>query len=366
MNVGLDLGMSQMRSLRRRRERLIGRCCRSTCVVLANSRIRRQVLRFLGAPFAVCQLPKRERRPHSASGPTERDAYDEALVVLGDWSPDIARLFERPLRPLLQDEQSSDETAWRRQAVTALIDALLPAPAESEARCCISMPAVGRKPDRDDERAFLERLIELRGYKPLWLGAATAIVLAELVGNSFTGVGMSLGAGSCAIGLAHQGVEIAEWTVPLGGNWIDEQLALRGEAAVWDPAGNRFPDTEPLRRWKESLSGSLAEPTAARERVLAEIYRELIAKVLAGAGEELSRLPQVGALRQPLPLVCAGGAASIRGFRELLLEGLQMTPLPVRINDVRVVKQWEFTVARGCLIQAELASQQPPAEIRAA
>jgi hypothetical protein len=322
-----------MRSLRRRGYRLIARSCRSVYASLSDTSPGRLVLDRLGTPYVVSE---------------------GKLVVLGDVVDDVSELFRIPAAPLLPAGRIARDDPPARQITAAVIESLLPPPNREGEYCCVTTTGVlDNTPEGENEEyGFLRRVIRLRGYQPLAISSATALALAELVEESLTGVGMTFGAAGCEAALVHRGVEIARCTVRRGGDWIDEQLARQDAQYIWDSQGHRYLDVRGARRWKESGAASVLEPMSQRERLLSELFRELIHKVLQTAREAFASASLACEVPQPLSAVCSGGTASHPGFRDIVLDVMRTTPLPVDVKEVRVVNDWEYTVARGCLIRA--------------
>ncbi|MCH7687452.1 MAG: hypothetical protein IH899_12350 [Planctomycetes bacterium] len=121
--------------------------------------------------------------------------------------------------------------------------------------------------------------------------------------------------------------------------------------------GNRYPDLLGVSCWKESLTDSIVEATTQREKLLCEITRELVSNVLHRIAKMIQRTPAVSEISRSLSMVVCGGTTRIPGFDRLFREELQKTPLPIDESRLCVGNESDFTVARGCLIHAELESQ---------
>lgn len=347
MSISLDLGSSRLKSLRQRGEHLLGRGCRSAYATLIDSESRRKLLDQLQIPYARCE---------------------EKLAIIGDPVSDFTHLFQMPAVPLLPDGHVPQDDPPARQIIASLVEALLPEPQQSGEICCISM--AGLPVDADDgehhDVEFFTRLLRLRGYQPMLLSAGMGVVLAELVDQSFTGIGMSLGASHCEVSLAHRGIEIARSSIPRGGDWIDEQLAAERDSYCWDPNGNRFADVESEREWKVEAERNIGQPADDRETLLAELYASLIDDVLKSAARDFAQTASVRDVPQPLSLVVSGGVARINGFSDLLVPALRKTPFPVEVGTVRMATDSDYIVTRGGLISAELESNNGQTGLRAA
>lgn len=325
MSTALDVGVHRMRSLRRRHARVIGRKTRSAFAVLPDTPSRRRVLDRTRIPFAVCE---------------------DSLLLMGDHAAEFAPSFQTPLLPLLPGGNVPTSDAPARQVLAALVQALLPEPVEQNEICCVALP------DPDDE-AFPARVLRLNGYEPIVISRGLAVVLSELVDKSFSGIGIDFGSGSTELVLAHRGTEIARHQIAIGGDWIDEQLAHEFREYAWDGRGHRYLDTDAIGCWK-SNRGSILEPKDDRDEFLGELYTELISKLLEESAADLEGRSALVGLPVPLTLVCAGGVGSIEGFDELLTGIVERIGFPVEIGSVRLARDSDYTVARGCLINAEL------------
>lgn len=348
MSIALDFGQYQIRSLRRKENRLVSRHVRSVYTALPDSLERRNTLEKVHVPYAV----------------SERE-----LLIIGDAADEYSQMFQVPCIPLLPGGKVPSDDPPARQILGAIVDSLLPEPTEENETCGLTIPGDSLSQQTgmiDPTTGFLRRLIQLRGYKPVILSAGMALALAELVSHSFTGIGMSIGAGSCDVSLTHHGFEIARCVVPRGGNWIDEQIAHQWKNYSWDVTGNQYLDTDNVSRWKQGFEGSLLEPKNVREQLLSDLYTELLGYVIQEVSQSFSQVREVQNSPMPVSLVCAGGMTRVTGFEKLLRNQLHKTPLPIEIDDIRISTNSTHTIVRGCLIKAELESAPIPPALRPA
>ncbi len=338
MSIALDVGNSHMRSLRRQQYRLIGRGCRSLFTAMTDRKSHREILSRLDVPYL---------------------AIEGQLVVAGDNADGVAEMFRIPTTRLIPTDPLGKYSVAARQAISKLIDALLPAPRHSNEVCCFTVGGLsGDSGGRGNEvNEFVAEFIQRRGYQPLGIGSATAVALAELGDQALTGVGITLGAARCETALVCHGVELSRSSVARGGDWIDEQLAAQQSLFFWDQAGKRHLDVRAARVWKESNAGSVLSPTSAEDRQLATLYHDLVDDVLAAVRDAFTSAPHAFDALQPVGFVCAGGTASHPGFREIMLDELRKNPFPFGIKQVQIVGAWEYSAARGCLIRATLEEE---------
>jgi len=338
MSIALDIGVSRIRSLRRNAEGLVFRRVRPVYAVLPDSDSYRDMLARMPVPYAIC---------------------DDALLMFGEPAADFSRLFQTPFVDLLPDGKIPDDDPPARQLLAAMIEALLPEPNTPNELCCLTLPG---NPDtfaarRARRLTLLTHLVSLRGYTPLIISSARALILAELVAESFTGIGLVFGAGSCDISICRQGQEIAHCCVPRGGNWIDEQMALRFQDYSWDSAGNRYLDIDGITCWKESLDRSRAVPETEREMFLAKLNDQLIDRVLSEVARLCVDEAVASEVGRPIGVIADGGPLLGPGTADRLRRAVRKTEFPFDIGAVRTLADSDETIVRGCLINAELEDQ---------
>jgi hypothetical protein len=347
MSVGLDVGSSQIRSLRRRGDQLIGRSSRALFAVLPDAPEYRALLEAGQIPFAVC---------------------DGALALVGDNATAYSSLFHVRPQSLLPQGHLPANDPVARQCSAAVVDALLGEPDQPGEFCCVSLPGgeVSRSLATSNELEFFSRLIRLRGFTPQVLSAGMAAVLAHLVHNSFTGIGLSFGAATSELVLAHRGIEQAVCSSPHGGDWMDELIAEHCSYLICDTNGATYLDVEHAAVERHGFAGSLAAPHDEPSEFMTAIHRDLAYALIRSAAVELAQEPRTLDVPQPLPVIVVGGVARIRGFRELLHQTFEAAEFPLAIRDIQLVTENRFAVARGCLINAQLEAEVRASGNRAA
>ncbi len=337
MSTALDVGVSRVRSLRVGPGRLINRSCRALYSYFDDGPRARTLLERAGVEFAVC---------------------DGSLVLLGDRAAEMSEMFRVACLRLFPEGRLAPNDPAARQATAAIVEALLPEPAIRNEICgvCIPGPRTVGGESRTQECEFISRLVQLRGYRPLVVRASEAVVLAELRSEAFTGIGISLGAGACDVCLAHQGTEIAGFSVPVAGDWIDFEIARRFGIYARDDEGVRTLDGLSAAAWKESCGCSLLNPSGDREEFLASLYTELVAHVIQEIIGKLSDAIAALHRTKPLPICAAGGLTAVNGFAELFEQLWSRRGSGIVLRPLRVAADPQLTTARGCLIRAELES----------
>jgi len=306
MSIGLDLGSTRFRSLRRQGDRLVGRICRLEYATVPDSPEHRRLLDRDQAAYAEC---------------------DGTLVLLGDSAAEWSRLLRAPLMRLLPDGQLPANDPMSRQILSLMLDAVLPTAKASNEICCMTIPGELMPSDDGLERDFFSRLVSLRGYHPRIIGQGLAVALAELGDAAFTGIGISLGATQCEFALVRSGQECARCAIPWGVSEIDPEL----DAASLQIDG---------------------------------IIVDFLVELLIEAGLRIGQADGFRILTQPISIACTGGLLSRPGFEHLWQQAWQRAAWPIRLRGLRLAIDAAYTIARGCLIQAKLEAQ--PSALRIA
>jgi len=301
VTIGLDLGSTQFRCLRRQGPRLIGRACAAACLTLADTPAHRRLLERDAVRYVEC---------------------DDQLLIVGEAALEWSRLLGIPVTPLLPDGRLSVSDPLSQDLIELILEATVPMASVLGELCCLTVPGELMPADAGPEREFLLPLIRRRGYRAMTIGQGFAVVLAELGQSRYCGVGISLGASQCEFALAHSGREIARCTIPWGAS--DLPAAVAG-------------DEEPHE----------AHP----------LLTDFLVELLLEAGERIDQHDGFRVLSQPVSLACAGGLTAIRGFEQILQQAWRRAAWPIRLRSIHLASDRVYTVARGCLIQATLEAE---------
>ena len=330
MSISLDIGTSRLRSLRRDGGALVGRGVPADFALVADDPIARELLGRSKVAFA--------------SGEGE-------IALVGDAALSHAATFRAvPLRLMPGGLVPTDDPP-ARQILGTLIESLLPESIESTEPCGLILSAASLA--NTASREFLSRLVWLRGYRPILISSSHAVALATLSQEGFTGLALSMGAGSCMLSLVHRGRELACVGEPCGTDWIDSRLAAGDRRYIHDAAGERYLDTEAARRHREAMSDPLTRPVDDFAARVAECYRDLLLGMAKELGSRM-REERLGPFSSPLAVVCAGGGTRAGGFASLFSAALAAADLPMAVDPVRVAPLDDYLVARGGLIHADL------------
>ena len=168
-----------------------------------------------------------------------------------------------------------------------------------------------------------------------------AVVYSELEKNNYTGFGISAGGGMCNICLSCLSVPYISFSIPKGGDYIDNAVAT-----VTREVNTRIRDI------KENTLDLLKKPVSAIEDALHIYYDDLIQNLVIAMKqsiEEMTRIPTSGAA---IPVVLSGGTVMPNGFKEKFEACLNTINFPLAVSDVRLAENPLTTTASGALVAA--------------
>jgi hypothetical protein len=342
MSIALDIGSHRIQSLRKEGAQLIGTNLRCAYSVLPDSATHRHLLEHGQLQYVAC---------------------DEGLLLIGDAAEQNSSLFKSTSRTLLPDGRIPKNDPLARQVIASLIETACPASGwsvESKTpapNCCFTVPGgIDMEGQGRSDLEFFLRCIRLQGYEPRIVPSAAALVLAELVQESFTGIGMVFGDSGCEAMLAHRGKPICHARTEFGGQWINDRLAERQKPIKYNLNGESFLNVAEMAERKHSMPGSIAAPLDSFEETLADLMTQSCVSLIEAFSQEITASPQATAIPQPLSVVCIGGTTRTAGFHALITEVLEHISVGVAVKPPRIINESDYTIARGLLIDAELNS----------
>jgi hypothetical protein len=179
------------------------------------------------------------------------------------------------------------------------------------------------------------------GYKPISINEGMAVVMSELAGDNFTGIGVSMGGGMCNVCLSYLSVPVIAYSLQKGGDFIDSMVGI----SVGEPATK-------VKSIKEKDLDLTTSPRTRIETALHIYYNDLIQALLQNLQDVLQSSDKVPKISQPVPLVLSGGTAVPRGVRDLVEKGLKTVKLPIEISEVRLAGDPLNTTAKGAMVMA--------------
>lgn len=332
MPLGLDLGTSRFRALRRDGERLLARQVPTAYAAIE------------GTPAQSRLLSQARITPIHV---------DDACVIVGSEADYVAAALGRPLIPLLPEAQLPTSDPLARQVVAELLDSVLGP--EIDGSCTVTLPRDVQPESSLHE--FLLRMLQLRGVTPQIVTAAQAVAVAELGRDEFAGVVVLLSAAGASASLIEHGELQVTTEVPCGGDWLDQELARKLERCTYDAEGRRYLDLAGIARWKLSAERDLGVASDDAATALSQGYTEILSALLGRLRTAVIREGVNGPRRKRLPLICQGGGTRITGFLPLLSRLWSQVEIDLPTSAPRLARDDNWVVARGCLIHAELGAQ---------
>ena len=325
MTMALDVGTRRFRSLQVGTGQLLAKSCPTT-------------LGFLPDKPSVRRLLDTSRVQFSPVG--------NELVIWGESADSLAKRCAIKTEHLLARNPLRKQKQTIAEPLSDVLASLLPM-ADAEELCCVETLSDELHAD------WLHCAVVARNYRLVMCSQGLAVILAELVQENFTGIGLVFGGSRCEAVLAIEGEEIFRCELPRGGDAIDQSLAILEDRYWWSISGFRELETDGITQWKESLATSVLEPVLPRGERLLTGYQQLVRELLTACETTFSRQD----LPDKLAVIVSGGAARIPGFADLLDQHLRESMLPINHKNVRLATA-EHTIARGLLIHAELEQRK--------
>jgi len=304
-------------------------------VLLRNSEPHRSLLLSRQIPFAIC---------------------DDALLVTGHAMDRAEWLSRLPRTPLFPDGNVPDSDPPARQLLNVIVESILPPGDGMNDLCVLIVP--GRRDQSETasrNEEFLNRLLQMRGYRTCMIKAAEATLLAGGIRSAFTGFSVVIGAETTSICLGRQGISLAAETLTIGANWIDAELARHFQLQRWDDEGQSYLDLHSVRQWKLGEQTPHQHLADNGSRMLRRLYAVVLEQVARTMSRMLTQVhSSVASSATRFPVLLAGGGTLVADFPALLSQRLDDHGMSDRIQSVQHIDDPCTAVVRGGLILAEL------------
>ena len=268
---------------------------------------------------------------------------DDRVYVVGDDALNFANIFNRETRrPMQHGILSSDEQS-AIPMMKLIIEQVVGEPETADEKLYFSSPAdpIDSSLSTLYHQKTLESFLGDMGYNAEPINEGMAVVYSELADNSFTGLGISFGAGMTNVCLSYYAVPVMKFSVARGGDWIDEQAAQATGTPVDKVTSIKEDDFE--LDFRTDVGGV--------EGALSIYYENLLDYVIENIREEVDEEDVEEGL--DVPVVVTGGTASPRGFEDLFEEHLDEANLPFSIRGVSHADEPLYSVAQGALVAAK-------------
>jgi len=268
---------------------------------------------------------------------------DGQIYVLGEDAFRFATIFGKGARRPMKRGIISPEEKDAIPMIQLIVERVLGEPNYRNEVLCISSPA--NPIDLDINTLYHKKMMEaLAGrmhYETSVIDEGLAVVYSELGSSSFTGLGISIGAGLTNVTLAYLATPVMSFSIGRGGDWIDEQVSSTTGLSKEHVCATKESG------FKMGL-GSEVE-FGSPEGALSIYYDALMTYLIKNLNR---RLAEITPPKVEFPVALAGGSATPNGFLRMFEKKLRDAKLQIDISNVKRAKDPLYSVARGCLIAA--------------
>lgn len=322
--VGIDLGTMNFVSARR-----VGKSG------VRTSRIRNA---FLDLPMEHKNMLKLSQKSFVE--------LDGRLLVIGDEAIDTANLFNKEARRPMSGGMIAAGEIDAQQVIALMMKHTLGEPKTHGEKCFYSVPAPAIDIQGSDvtyHSAILGKILSELGYAAKPANEAQAIVYSECASDTFSGLGISFGAGMVNVCLTYNALNALEFSLGRSGDYIDQGAAR----AVNTTAAK-------ICMIKENPEFDINHPKNREEEAIALFIQTLIDYVISNIIKQFTKVKNEILIPKPIPIVISGGTSLAKGFVEKFKEQFEnyRSKFPVQISEIRAAKDPMTAVATGLLILA--------------
>jgi hypothetical protein len=245
-------------------------------------------------------------------------------------------------RPVSSGVLNPDESEGI-EVIRQIISSVIKKPQKKGEVICFGVP--GEPADSKASTVFHESVIKMHlktmGYSPIAINEGLAVVLSELAGNNFTGIGISIGGGMCNVCFSYLSVPVLSFSIQKGGDYVDQMV----EKAVGETATK-------IKQIKEDKLDLSIEPTNNVETALHIFYDDLFSTLVQAMQKVFGSTDKMPRISDGVPIVLSGGSIMPRGAKEKFDRAMKEINLPVKISDIVVAEKPLYATAKGSLKMA--------------
>ena len=266
--------------------------------------------------------------------------------ILGEDAFKLGNVFNKEVSRCMKAGLIAAGELEGMDVVSAMIQSLI-GKGDGTKKCVYSVPAdpIDKTIDNKYHEQFFGRVLSHLGWIPHPMNEALAVAYSELENDDMTGIAISFGAGMSNICIAYQGVVVEQFSVAIGGDWIDTSSANMANVA-----------TNRITALKEKPEFSIINPMhnkkdiRRRMEIIADYYKAMISQVGSHIQQRFGNV--TAQFPDEIPIVISGGTSMANGFVQAMEEILSEYEYPFDISEIRQAKDPMYAVARGCLIAA--------------
>ena len=274
---------------------------------------------------------------------------DDKVYFVGDDALNFANIFNKETRrPMKAGILSSDEQS-AIPMMKLIIEQVVGEPDYPGERLYFSSPADPIDTDLSTlyHQKTIESFLNDVGYDAEPINEGMSVIYSELADNSFTGLGISFGAGMTNVCLAYYAVPVMKFSVARGGDWVDEQAA--------QATGTPVDKVTSIK--EDGFELDFQTDVGGVEGALSIYYENLLEYVIKRIVNEVDEEDIEEGL--DVPVVVTGGTASPNGFEKLFEDHLEDSSLPFSVSGVSHAEEPLYSVARGALVAARSDEEEP-------
>jgi len=243
--------------------------------------------------------------------------------------------------------------------LNAIIGELL-GKAKKDEVCVYCVPA---KPiDQTREVSYhedvLKQIIEGYGYDTHVIEEGVALAYESLVDDDLTGIAISVGAGMANIAVMFAGMSSLSFSVARGGDWIDQNVAMDCGCTITKVISTK--ENSQLLDLRKSAINDIYQEGSEEYNIINAIrsyYLALINYLFVNLTNQFNNLETVPQFPKPVPIVFGGGSVLVKGFLEIVKEQFNQDEFPIEISEIKIVEDSHTSIARGCLSEAMLITE---------
>lgn len=262
------------------------------------------------------------------------------FYILGDPAFELANILNKSVRRPMKDGLISPREQEALPIMKLLIESIVGKPRIEKEPCYYSVPAdpIDSEMNVTYHKEVFGKLLQTigSGYEAKPIQEGYAVVLAELVEEDFTGIGVSCGGGMFNVCVAYKSIPAVNFSTSRAGDWVDSQVAKSLGMKV-----------EKAALLKEKGVDLLA-PKNREEEAITIYYRSLISYTLKNIKERFEMAENKPDFPDPVAMIFSGGTSLPLNFCPLVDDELKkFEGFPIPIKEVRHAKDALNATARG-------------------
>jgi len=268
---------------------------------------------------------------------------DGHFYILGNPAENFATLNGADTRrPVASGLLNPDEDEGI-EVIKQILNSVVSRPQKIDEVICFCVP--GEPVDKSASTVFHESVIKMHlkslGYSPIAVNEGLAVVLSELAGNNFTGIGISIGGGMCNVCFSYLSVPVITFSIQKGGDYIDLMVGKAvGESAT------------KIKMIKEDELDLTISPRNKVETGLHIFYDDLFSTLIQTMQKVFGSTDKMPRISSELPLVLSGGSIMPNGCKQKFEQAMKDVNLPVKISDIVIAEKPLYATAKGSLKMA--------------